>query len=49
MAIDPVCGMRVNEEDAAGKVNYHGREYYFCSHECEDKFKEEPEKFVKAA
>ena len=31
MEIDPVCGMEVDPKTAAGKSNYLGKAYYFCS------------------
>ena len=34
MARDPVCGMYVNEEHAAFKVERGGKIYYFCSEGC---------------
>ncbi len=34
MARDPVCGMYVNEEHAAFKVERGGKTYYFCSEGC---------------
>ncbi len=49
MAIDPVCKMDVNENLATTKTEYNGRNYYFCSSECEEKFQMEPEKYSTAA
>lgn len=46
---DPVCGMEVTETDAAGSVVHEGRAYYFCSAQCVDKFKAEPERYLAAA
>ena len=46
--IDPICGMDVKPKDAAGKHVYNGQTYYFCSHHCLAKFKENPEKFLRA-
>ena len=34
MAQDPVCHRGVDEEKAAGKVDYQGQTYYFCSVSC---------------
>jgi Cu+-exporting ATPase len=31
---DPVCGMKVSPETAAGKYDYKGETYYFCSTGC---------------
>jgi Cu+-exporting ATPase len=44
--IDPVCGMRVSPDTAAGQYEYNGEKYYFCSNGCLDKFKAYPEKFL---
>jgi len=46
--IDPICGMEVEPSKAAGKRVYNGQSYYFCSHHCLEKFKEDPEKFLKS-
>ncbi len=37
MAIDPICGMEVDESTAL-HVEYEGQTYYFCSRGCQDKF-----------
>ena len=37
MAIDPICGMEVDEKTALS-VEYEGKAYYFCSPGCRDKF-----------
>ena len=44
--IDPVCGMTVDPEHAAGSVEYEGKTYYFCSTHCVHKFRENPEAFL---
>src|SRR5262245_25016595 len=44
--IDPICGMEVEPSKAAGNQVYGGQTYFFCSHHCLAKFKEEPEKFL---
>jgi YHS domain-containing protein len=45
---DPVCGMTVAEENAAGTSEYEGKTYYFCAAGCRESFEKEPEKYVKA-
>src|SRR5580693_7314142 len=45
-AIDPVCGMRVDPEHAAGKTTYKGESYYFCSTNCRAKFEGDPERYL---
>jgi Cu+-exporting ATPase len=44
--IDPVCGMTVDPEHAAGSVEYQGNTYYFCSTHCVHRFRENPEAFL---
>lgn len=46
MAIDPVCGMEVDEKTAAGKSEYKGRTYYFCAPGCKAAFDKDPEKYL---
>ncbi|MCA1637108.1 MAG: heavy metal translocating P-type ATPase [Acidobacteria bacterium] len=44
--VDPVCGMSVAPEAAAGNYEYNGKTYYFCSNGCLNKFKQNPESFL---
>ncbi len=44
--IDPVCGMTVDPEHAAGSYEYKGKTYYFCSTHCVHRFRENPEAFL---
>lgn len=46
MAKDPVCGMEVDESNAAAIVNFKGKTYYFCSTACKEKFEESPNRYV---
>ncbi len=39
--IDPVCGMKVAEDQGYGKM-YQGSLYRFCSRKCLDQFEEKP-------
>ncbi len=48
MVKDPVCGMDVEPKTAAGKSEYKGQTYYFCSTGCKKDFDKEPEKYIKA-
>ncbi len=48
-ARDPVCGMTVDPEKAAGKSTYQGKTYYFCSKGCVAKFEADPEKYLHPA
>ncbi len=45
---DPVCGMTVIPEKAAGKLDYAGKLYYFCGKSCLEKFKTDPAKYLNA-
>ena len=47
MAIDPVCGMTVEPSTAAGRFDYEGETYYFCSTHCLDRFRAAPKQYVK--
>lgn len=40
--IDPVCGMSVDPENAAGHSKFEGRDYYFCSVACKTQFDANP-------
>lgn len=46
MTKDPVCGMDVDPKTAAGKSEYKGQTYYFCSKGCKVDFDKNPEKFI---
>ncbi|ULA64123.1 MAG: Copper-transporting P-type ATPase [Nitrospira sp.] len=44
MAIDPICGMTVDPNKAAGRFEYREQTYYFCATSCLDRFSADPEK-----
>ncbi len=44
---DPVCGMDVVPERAAGSHEYEGRTYFFCSQHCLEKFRAQPDAYLK--
>jgi Cu+-exporting ATPase len=46
MAIDPVCGMTVEPQAAAGSAIHDGKTYWFCSPHCLAAFKADPAKHV---
>ena len=46
MVKDPVCGMTIKEEDAAGSITYKGIKYYFCAPVCKVSFLHEPKKYA---
>jgi P-type Cu+ transporter len=45
---DPVCGMTVDPQQAAGSAVYHDETYYFCSRGCAAKFQADPEKYLRS-
>ena len=44
--VDPVCGMSVQPDTAAGKYEFEGKTYYFCSAGCLNKFRQNPKTFL---
>ncbi|NJD69473.1 MAG: YHS domain-containing protein, partial [candidate division NC10 bacterium] len=46
MATDPICGMDVLPEEAAGTSRYQGVDYYFCAVACKEAFDRSPEQNV---
>jgi Cu+-exporting ATPase len=47
-ALDPVCGMTVNGQTAAGLIEHEGATYFFCSPHCLETFRKDPGRFVKS-
>ncbi len=48
-AIDPVCGMTVEEDSAAATADYKGVTYYFCSVGCKKDFEADPAAYLPKA
>jgi Cu+-exporting ATPase len=46
LPVDPVCGMEVDPEHAAGKSELGGTTYYFCSPGCKQKFDANPAAYL---
>ena len=46
---DPVCGMKVEPQSAAGMHEHRGVKYYFCSKHCLAQFKADPAKYLAKA
>ena len=44
--VDPVCGMAVTPETAAGMSRVGDKAFYFCSAGCNAKFDASPERFA---
>lgn len=45
-AFDLVCGMTTDNPDGFIKHTYGGKDYFFCSYNCLDKFKDNPERYI---
>src|SRR3954454_23430113 len=46
VAVDPVCGMRVNRDTAKHHLAYHGHYYYFCGQRCGERFEPDRENYL---
>ena len=42
---DPSCGMEIDPAKAAGKSEFNGKTYYFCSKSCKETFDKDPKKY----
>jgi YHS domain-containing protein len=47
LAVDPVCGMNVEERTSRFKVEFGGKAYYFCSRVCQERFEADPDKYAR--
>lgn len=47
--IDPVCGMRIDPENAIASEEYEGQTFYFCSAGCNAAFHKDPRRYVHAS
>ncbi len=45
---DPVCGMQIEAEKAAGKAEYQGTTFWFCSASCRKRFDADPARYAHA-
>lgn len=45
---DPVCGMSVDPATNSHRAKHEGREFYFCSERCSDRFTADPSLFLDA-
>ena len=48
ITIDPVCLMAVEKDKTIHKVEYRGKNYFFCTGECQKEFEKVPEKYLEA-
>ena len=46
MALDPICGMQVEEREGAQSAEYAGETHYFCSSDCLERFDSQPDLFT---
>ena len=46
---DPVCGLEIDQQNAAATPAYQGQTFYFCRVECQRQFDENPGRFAEAA
>lgn len=46
MVTDPICGMSLEQNSAAGHAEYQDKDYYFCSQSCLNKFRAAPDNYV---
>ena len=46
MVTDPVCGMRIDTDDAVATAEHEGKTYYFCSRACYDAFVADPASYA---
>lgn len=46
VAVDPVCGMKVNPSTTFLVNTYQGKIYHFCSKACLKEFKKDPHKYL---
>src|SRR5690349_19418130 len=49
MERDPVCGMNVDPNKAAAKVEHAGKTFYFCAPGCAKRFQQSPESYLHSA
>jgi YHS domain-containing protein len=45
-AIDPVCRMRIDADNAAGSLVHAGRRFWFCSLSCAGAFSAHPDDYL---
>jgi YHS domain-containing protein len=46
MVEDPVCGMRIDSDEAVATIEHEGTTYHFCSQTCHDAFEANPASYV---
>ena len=43
---DPVCGMEIDKDQAYAMIQREGRQIYFCSENCQNKFNKDPKRYL---
>jgi len=46
MEKDPVCGMLVKTDEAAGRSEYQNKHYFFCAVTCKETFDRNPLRYT---
>jgi P-type Cu+ transporter len=46
LVTDPVCKMEIDPKTAAGKSDFDGKTYYFCSAGCKREFDKDPGRYL---
>jgi len=46
MTTDPVCGMRIDTDDAVATTEHEGKTHYFCSEACHEAFLADPVRYA---
>jgi Cu+-exporting ATPase len=46
VAIDPICGMRVNPQSSRHRYEHGGKQFHFCCVGCQEKFAADPTKYL---
>ena len=46
LAVDPVCGMKVDPATAKHRTEHAGKSYFFCSARCREKFAADPAPYL---
>ena len=49
IAIDPVCGMKVDPAASKHRFDHDGKTFHFCSARCQEKFSADPAAYLKPA
>jgi Cu+-exporting ATPase len=47
MVTDPVCGMRIDPDDAVASAEFDGNVYFFCSEACREGFVANPARYLR--